>query len=280
MYGSAVHNGVRAGDIDVLKHAQPAFLAAVRADGAAAVLVKYHNLARLHVAHELAARRHNGAAFACDYIALANLPDAQGTEPLRVAHGNELARAHQHQRIGSFELGHGLFDGAFNAARVQALARDGIGNYLGIGGRVENRAGQLKFIAQLGGIGQVAVMGQRHRPFDMADDKRLCVRAHGRTRGGVATVRHTHIAARHRFQRRLGEYFAHKPQFTALIEDAVVVHGNAAALLSAVLQRVQTVIGGGHYIQIIFTAEHAEYAAFLMQLFAEYFFSHAFLFPQ
>ena len=244
------------------------------ADGAAAVFVKHHDLARLHIAHELAARGGDGAALAGNDVVFAQLTDAQRAEALRVPRGDELARAHHHQRIRPLQPVHRLLHGLFDAVGGKALAGDGVSDDLRIRRGVEDRARKLEFRTQLGGICQVAVVSQRHRSLDVADHKGLRIGADGHPRGGIAAVADAHIAPGHRLQHVLGEHVVHKAQLAPFVEHAVVVHRHAAALLAAVLQRVQAVIGGTHHVQVRVAAVNAEHAALFMQLFVKIVFDH------
>ena len=93
----AVDHGIRAGKVDVLKHAGG--LRAPRRTcvriGAHAVLVHHHDLARLH--DRARDSRADGVQRAAlggeDVVLFAQLPDAQGAEAVRVARGDELAWA-------------------------------------------------------------------------------------------------------------------------------------------------------------------------------------------
>ena len=131
---------------------------------------------------------------------------------------------------------------------------------------MEDAAHQLKLFPQLGGVGQVAVVGQSHGALHVTDHKRLGVGPHGRARGGIPAVADAHVAPGHGVEHVLGEHLVHQAQIPAFIEHAVVVHGHAAALLAAVLQCVQRVVGGGYHVQLVAFAVHAEHAALLVNL--------------
>ena len=64
----------------------------------------------------------------------------------------------------------------------------------------------------------------------------------------------------------LVEYLADKPHVLVVAEFAPVAHGNAAAFLSSVLQRDQTVIDAGSDGDFPVIGIYAENPAFLVQL--------------
>ena len=135
---------------------------------------------------------------------------------------------------------------------------------------MEDAARQLELFAQFGRVCEVPVVGNGHGPLYMANDKRLRIGAQARARGGIAAVADAHLPAGHGVQHVLCEHFVHKAQLAALIDDAAVVYGNAAALLPAVLQGIQRIIRRGHHVVAV-PVIHAEHAAFLMQLFVQIF---------
>ena len=122
----------------------------------------------------------------------------------------------------------------------------------------------LKGGAQLGGVGQSAVVRQRHAALDVVDHQRLGVEAGVGAHGAVAHVRHGHLSRAQRVQGFGGEDVADQPRALVAVDDAVVVDGDAAALLAAMLQGVESIIAQRGDVQPI-AAVNAEHAAFLMQ---------------
>ena len=105
-------------------------------------------------------------------------------------------------------------------------------------------------------------MRQRHAALDVVDHNGLGVQAVAVAGGAVAHMAHGHVARAQAVQHILGEHIVHQADVLIRIEQAVVVHHNAAALLAAVLQGEQAVVHGfGDVLRI--GGEHPEHAAFL-----------------
>ena len=267
MDGNAVDNRVGAGKVDVLKHAQALFLrAAVLAHGLNALLAEHEDLARLNVAHKVGVHAVERAGLARhDVGAVLGLAVAEGVEPARVARGDQLRRAHEHEGIRAVELVHGAAHGGLDARRRQALLRDRVGDHLGVRRRVEDRALQLQRAAQLGGVHDIAVVCERHAALDVVHDHGLAVRAGLRAEGAVTRVADGDAALAEVLQHLRGEHVLHQTDVLVIGDHAVVVHGDAAALLAAVLQRVETVVGQRGDV-LVFRREDTEHAAFFVDM--------------
>ena len=125
----------------------------------------------------------------------------------------------------------------------------------------------FQLAAQLDGVGQVAVVAQCHGAAAMAHDHGLCVGPHAAASSGIA-----HMAGRHMSgglgnacQHRRGEHLVHKTEVAVADNDAVIVHGDAAALLTTVLQGIQSRVGRSGHILGTGTVVNAENAAFFVQ---------------
>ena len=77
---------------------------------------------------------------------------------------------------------------------------------------------------------------------------------------------HGHAALVQLFQHVAGKDLVDQTNVLVAVNHAVVVDGDAAALLSAVLQGVEGVVGGGHHAGFSVLEIDAEYAALLVQL--------------
>ena len=174
-----VRNGaVGPGEIDILEDAECAAL--VFREGlhaAEPVAADGHNLPRFHVAHKPGVNQIQGAGFARQHPRPVNPPEAQWSEPIRVAQADEFVLRHDHQRVGPFNAVQGPHQVVTLA--VQSRLRQQMQNDLAIHRGLEDRAFGLQLLAELGGIGQVAVVG----------DGDLAARAIHGQRLGVAQVR-------------------------------------------------------------------------------------------
>ena len=266
VHAAAVHHAVGAGEVDELKNAQGAVAFAGTFEAFDALGGDDHGFARLDVAHEGRAHRVQRAAFAGkDHVAV-QIAHAQGVEAVRVARGDELLRAHDHQRIRALDALHGAQHGLLDAVALEPLLRDNISDHLGVAGGVEDRALEFQFFAQLAGVDEVAVMAQGQSTFEVVDEHGLSVAAILGAGGAVAAVTHGHAALVQLFQHVAGKDLVDQTNVLVAVNHAVVVDGDAAALLSAVLQGVKGVVGGGHHAGFSVLEIDAEYAALLVQL--------------
>ena len=271
---AAVDDGVRARKVDELKDALGALAAAVAAVGFYAVAGYGDNLARLHVAQEPGAYGVEGAALAGYGPAVVKLAYAQWAEAEGVARGDELARGHDREGIRALEVVHGGTYGLLNGAGAQALAGYDVADDLAVRGAGEDGAVKLQLCAQLAGVGEVAVVREGHAALDVAYDYGLRVLARAPSGGAVAAVADCHLAGG-QVPHDLGrEHLVHEADVLVAGDDAVVVDGHAAALLAAVLQRVERAVGHGYDV-LAGAGYDAEYAALLVQLVKDKFSLHS-----
>ena len=76
---------------------------------------------------------------------------------------------------------------------------------------------------------------------------------------------HVRIGVGKACQHRRGEYLVHKAEVAVADNDAVIVHSDAAALLTTVLQSIQGRVGGSGHILGTGTVIDAENTAFFVQ---------------
>lgn len=263
---AAVYDGVRTGEVDVLKDAQRAgALAAMGGYAAQAALVRDDDLAGTHVPHELCTDAVQRAALGGKDPAVSQPSDAERPETVGIPDGDQLLGRHDDQRVRAFDPVHGGRDRLLDGGDPQTLVGDGIGNDLGVAGGVEYRTVELQRLPQLGGVCQVAVVGERHAALDMIDDQGLGVFAALPAGCGVADVPHRQLASAELLQALWREDLTDKAEVPISRYDAVVVDGNAAALLSPVLEREQGAVSQSGNIRPA-AAVNAENAAFLMNL--------------
>lgn len=156
-----------------------------------------------------------------------------------------------------------MTDRIFDGGSLEPCLRDEVGDDLCVDRRVEDCTREFELIAQDIGVAEVAVVCERQLALLVIDGERLTVAAARRSRRAVA-----HMTDGHRALGEAREDFARKDvvdesEILVRGKDAVVVHGDAAALLAAVLQRVESVIRHrGDVCRL--GGKCAEYAAFFM----------------
>jgi len=262
-----VDDGVRPGKIDILKDTGTLFgLSAVVADAAHAVSVEHQDLAGQQVAHEFCLQGVQRAALGGDDVApVGGLAVTERAEPVLVPHGDELGRGHDDEGVRALDPVHGAVHRRLDGRGADALLGDDVGNDLGIAGGVENGALHLQRPAQLHGVHQIAVVGQRHAALDVVDHDGLAVFPPVSAGGAVAHMAHGHGAAGKGIQHRLCEHLIEQARVLIVRKQSVVVHHDAAALLPPVLEGVEPVIGAHGEIGALRAAD-AQHAAFLVQL--------------
>ncbi len=129
---------------------------------------------------------------------------------------------------------------------------DGFGRHLGIGAGAQMLALVDELRPQVIRVHKRAVVGQRDERVVDGGDMRL-----GRLPGGLPAARGIahmpdghHALAKTR-QRRLVEDLGHKPQVLRLDDRGAVAHGNAGALLAAMLQGLQPVAGQARHVLLV-----------------------------
>ena len=105
---------------------------------------------------------------------------AQRAEAPRVAHRKDAVAGQDHQRVGALPLRHGIADALHPgvALRPGQHHRD----HFGIGGGRQAHPALQQFLAQFGGIDQVAVVRHRQRPVLRLDQEGLGVARRARSR--------------------------------------------------------------------------------------------------
>ena len=270
---AAVQDRIGPGKIDVLEDAHvPRGRPAVGAVGMQAFRVCGHDLTGLDVPDEGGADCVQRAAFRSkNDRPVRPFSNAERPETVPVARRDQLLGRGDDQGIGAFEHVHRRGHGLFDAAAAQPLPDDDVGDHLGIGGGVKNGALLLQLAPKLQGIGEVPVMGERHAALPVVDEKGLDVPAVVGAGRCVADVPDRDPAAPERAELLLREDLAHEPDVTARRKDAVIVHHDARAFLSPVLQGIEPVVGQGGKIRLP-RSVNAENAAFFVNVALRHFF--------
>ena len=268
---AALDDAVRAGEVDVLEDAHLGVLpAAVILDAAqlAGAGVGHDDLAGLHIPQKRSTGRIQRTALAGEDVAAAGQrTDAQRPVAARVTHCDELGGRHDDEAVGTLQHIHRLADGRLDAAHPQPVAGDEVADDLGIGGAVEDGTLVFQLAAKLQRVGQVAVVAQGHRAPAMPDDHGLGVGPHPAAGRGIADMARCHVGrgGGKTAQHGRGEHLVHQAEIPVAGDDAIVVDGDAAALLAAMLQSVQGRVGCGCHILGPGTVIDAEHTALFMQ---------------
>ena len=130
---------------------------------------------------------------------------------------------------------------------------------------MENGTGELQLLPQGIGIDQIPVVDQGQRPFTVVYHNGLGIIPVCNAGGPIAHMTHCHVPLPQPGQNFRGNHLFHQAQVFVGRNDAVVAHGNAAALLPPVLQGKEAVIAGGGDLLVLLTID-AEDTAFLSQL--------------
>ena len=218
----------------------------------------------LYIADEFCIDSIKRTGFGCNHVGAAQLADDKGTEAERIARGDELLRAHHQQGISAPDAPHHAHHSLLDAARGNAVLRDHMGDHFRVDRRLEDRAASGELFPHRFGIRKVAIVRDGEAALCIAHQKRLAILHEASAGCGVADVADRNLpwqGGKHVVIEHLADQ-AHRPVDA---QHASVADCNAAALLPAVLQGIEAVIGGprrGRF-QI---AVNAEYAAFLMGL--------------
>ena len=243
------------GEVDILEDAEgAAFVVRKSLDASDAALVDDDNLARLDVADELGVNKVEGAGFTCEHPAVAQFAKAQWTEPVRIPDADQFLLRHDDEREGAFDAADG-FDEIVLTLADGRLGHE-VQDDLAIDGGLEDRAASFELFAQLGGIGEVAIV----RDGDLAPgaiDREWLGVAQVRSPGG----RVTGVADSHRAHEVMQDPAIEnlRDQSHALVgtELLPIARDNASALLAAMLQGVKAVISQLGGIGVAVNAEHA-----------------------
>ena len=150
MNGTAVYNRIGACEINILENAHFVRLfSAMICNAAYSVFIEYNNFARLDIAYQLRSHRVKRATFRSDNpIAFGGLAVAQGAKTVLVSYRDKFRGRHDHQRVSAFYAIHRMIYRVFDRCGFQTFLDDYVGNNLGIGCGMENRAFKFKFASE------------------------------------------------------------------------------------------------------------------------------------
>ena len=89
-----------------------------------------------------------------------SLPSDERAEAERIAHADDLALAHHHQRKGALDASAARPSTPLVAVRLREQVQDDLAVHRGL----ENRAALLQFVAQHRGVDQIAIVADRDLP--------------------------------------------------------------------------------------------------------------------
>ncbi len=255
----AEDDAVRTAEIDMLENTKGGLPLRQRHLGFQAFLLDPHHFPGRQVPDMLRVDQVEGAGFRSHDVGSVHKPQAEGPEALRVPGRQEVLRREQRQGVGPLDHSERFHE----RFRKGTSARPGhqVQDDLAVTGRVKNGAVPLEFLAQLRGVGQVAVVSERDLSAPAIDQNRLCVPDGAFPGGGIA-----HVPQR-RFpgeppQPVFVEHVRHVSHPLFHVELAAVGDGDPGGVLPPVLQGVQAQVGDPRGLRV---GHDAENAAFLSQ---------------
>ena len=258
---AALDDAVRPGEVDVLEDAEPPRAAGEGVLRMHAGGIDDDELAGLDVAHEVGADDVERAGLRCQDVGLAEPPQDQRPDAQRVAHADHHVVGQRHQRIGPFDLLQRADQPLHDAA-----ARPGghqVGDHLGVGRRLEQRAALDQLLAERIGVGQVAVVGDGEAAEGEIGEQRLDIAQDGVAGGRVADMADRGMAAQPAHHRLRGEAVGDLAEVAVGVEMLAVEGDDAGGLLAAMLQGMQAEHG---VRRRLVDAADAEDAALLAQM--------------
>ena len=253
----ALEARVGAGEVDVFENAERPPLRGLALERGDAVVVQAHDFARLHLAQERGPHGEQRAGLRGHHVALVECPQAEGAQPQRVTHGVDGVSGENHQRVGPLRQVHEgpnplhppvAGRGVGGVAVQPDLRRGGqhLGDDFAVAGGGKPHPPLQQEAAQLGRVGQVAVVSHTQGAMYGLNEVRLGVADVGGAGGGIAVVANGHVAPQGA-QVLLVEHLRHQPHALVDVGRAAVAGGDAGALLSPVLKGVEPEKGdAGH----------------------------------
>ncbi len=228
---------VGAREIDVFEDAGPR-----RAHGEGAVALEpglrdHHDLAVLHLAHELRADHVERARLGGEHVGGVEPADDERADADGIARADQHVVGQAHERIGALDLAQRLDEALDDAALLRAGEK--MQDDLGVGGRLTDGARGDQLLAHGQGVGEVAVVGDGEAAGVDVGKERLHVAQHGVASRRVAVVADGEVALQALDDAGAREVVADEPHAPLVMELRAVVADDAAGLLSAMLERVQ-----------------------------------------
>ena len=199
------------------------------------------DLARLDVADVLGLDEVEGARLRRQHEgAVVHAAQGQRPEPMGIAGPDEFVLGEDHQRIGAFDAAHGLDQGTLvpGPCGLGQEMQDDLAVHRGL----EDGSAGLEFLAQLGRVGEVAVVADGDAPLGAVHGQGLGVDDVRRTGGRIARVPNAGMAYQ-TMQNIAGEDLRHQAHAPVDVEGLAVGGDDARTLLPTVLKGVEAVVG-------------------------------------
>ena len=261
IHGRSFDEAVRPGEVDVLEDAEPLRRPRKGADAGHAGAVEHHHLAGFDIAQEVGADDVEGTGFRGQDMALAEPAEHERADAERVANPDDALVGQRDEGVGAFGLAQGI-DHPIDDVAAPAH-RHQVDEHFGIGGRLEDRAAANELLAELAGVGEIAVVADRQTAELKIGKQRLNVaqpRPPGRR---IPVMADRRVAGELLHHLRRAEVVAHLADTAVGVEVVAVMADDAASFLPAMLQGVETQRGQCRRLVV---SVHPEDAALFMEL--------------
>ena len=261
---------VAAGEINILKEAESGAVLFQNNGGFhRAIGFDDDHFARFDIPLKLKIGAVQCAGFAGYGYTMVAAAQAQRAHAKAVTHGNELVLAGKNdQGERAPQLADGVDDGLLNGIGVQGLVGNEGGDDLGVVGGGKIAAIRLQTLFDGAGVDDVAVVGGGQAAAEVLRDHGLNVLHAVGSGGGIAYMADGHVGLRQAAQHAFAEHFADQAKIFVIEDRTAVERGDACALLAAVLQGGQGIVGQARRFAVV---DHgAEYAALFVQFVIKY----------
>ncbi len=228
--------------------------------GHPAILTHLDDFARLDFAQEFRADHIQRHRFAGENMGIADLAHHQRANAQRIAAGNHPLGSHADQRIGTFHHPQ-CIDKPVEQGGI-AAGGDQMDDYLGIRGRLEDRALVHQLVPQMQRVGDIAVVRDGKSAACQIGEQRLNIAQSGPAGGGITDMARCHHAGQLAEDRLVRKHLRNMADAASGIEFGAIPADNADGFLAAMLQSVKA---KRHHRRGIFRSDHAKDAALLAQ---------------
>ena len=254
--GDAAQTAVGSREVDILEDAEGLARFGEGELGADSLVVDHDNLSRLEVADEGRPDQVKGAGFGGEDPSVIKLAEGKGAQTAGIAEADDFVLTHDHHGEGPFEAAQRADR---SAHRFVGLGKE-MENDLAVDRGLEDGSAVLKLVPQGGSVDEVAVVGDGELSACRVDAERLGVEEGARSRRRIADMADGARAGK-RFQVFLGEDL--RDQTHSLVEPegfpVAAARGDAGALLTAVLQREEAVVGQHGRVLVAVDGEDAAF---------------------
>ena len=235
---TAMHDRVRAREIDIFKNAGTRGHFGEGLDGFNAVIGDDHHFAIFNIPHKTRADNIKRTGFGGENEMPVQLPQNQRANAQGITRTDQLFIGQTDKGIGPFELLQGIDEtvGKFASAAL----RHQMQNHFRVAGRLIDRAAADQLTPQGQTIGQIAVMGNGKAAPRQFGEQRLHIAQNGFAGCGIAHMADGTFAFQAFDNSAVGKAIADKTQTALGMEPLSVKTHNACGFLSAMLQGMET----------------------------------------